>query len=45
MTGGLDDLQLIIADFSVQDEGTYVCRTENVAGVDAGVVSLVIGEE
>ena len=44
MTGGLDDLVLTIQNFNVSFEGTYVCRTENIAGVDADVVSLVTGK-
>ena len=46
MTGpdNLDDLVLTIQNFNSTFEGTYVCRTENVAGVDADVVSLVTGK-
>ena len=41
MVGGRDDLRLTINNFNLNDEGTYVCRTENIAGVDEDVVSLV----
>ena len=44
MVDGLNDLMLMIMDFSSADEGTFVCRTENIAGRDADVVSLIIGE-
>lgn len=43
VTGGLDDLVLTITNFNASFEGTYVCRTENIAGADADVVSLVTG--
>ena len=46
MTGTemFDDLVLTINNFNASFEGTYVCRTENIAGVDADVVSLVTGK-
>lgn len=45
MTGPnmLDDLVLTIDNFNATFEGTYVCRTENIAGADADIVSLVTG--
>ena len=45
MTGpdNLDDTVLTILNFNASFEGTYVCRTENIAGVDSDVVSLVTG--
>ena len=46
MTGPdmLDDLVLTIDSFNATFEGTYVCRTENIAGRDADVVTLVTGK-
>lgn len=46
MTGpdNLDDTVLTIDTFNALFEGTYVCRTENIAGVDSDVVSLVTGK-
>ena len=44
MTGALDDLVLTIDNFNATFEGTYVCRTENIAGRDADVVTLVTGK-
>ena len=34
----------MINNFNATFEGTYVCRTMNIAGVDADVVSLVTGK-
>ncbi len=31
-------------DFGSDQEGTYVCRSKNAAGVDSGIVSLRRGE-
>ena len=42
--GDFNDLVLTIERFNESSEGTYVCRTENIAGVDAGVVTLVTGK-
>ena len=39
------NLTLTINPFIFQDEGTYVCRTINIAGNDADIVSLIISEK
>ena len=44
MVNGLDDAILTISPFLFEDEGTYVCRTENIAGIDADIVSLIAGK-
>ena len=41
---GLEAVILTIANFGPEDEGTYVCRTKNIAGVDAGTVALQAGK-
>ena len=42
--GTFNDLTLTIVDFNTDLEGTYVCRTSNIAGEDADIVSLVTSE-
>ena len=42
--GGRNTSILTITSFNESDEGTYVCRSKNLAGVDAGIVALRIGE-
>ena len=41
---GMDDTTLTISPFTFNEEGSYVCRTENIAGEDADVVSLTAGK-
>ena len=40
----LDERVLTISPFTFEEEGSYVCRTENIAGEDADVVSLTAGK-
>ena len=39
--GGVETLVLEIPNFNVTSPHTYVCRTYNIAGQDAGVVTLI----
>ena len=43
LSSTINDAVLTISPFMRADEGTYVCRTENIAGEDADVVSLIAG--
>ena len=40
---GVPTLVLRIDNFQLEDEQTFVCRTKNIAGIDAGIVALRAG--